>query len=237
MTQLILLSGWGCDARLWQTLDDHWPQGLTVEAPNWPGYGTRKALADPASLDGLADAMADALPRDAIWVGWSLGGLLAGALLDHLPPPRALVLLGMGERFCHPEGVSEADLATFRDAFRRNPEATRSHFLRWQLGGEPSPRSTHRRLRALLGDAVPASSATLAAGLEQLATLDNTSRLATASCPVHRLVGARDPLLAPNVLAHADRRIEDAGHCPLLSQPRQLATLLSSIAARPGATP
>ncbi|MCK0744178.1 alpha/beta fold hydrolase [Chromohalobacter nigrandesensis] len=237
MTQLILLSGWGCDARLWQALDGYWSTEVDIETPDWPGYGDRAALDDPASLDGLADAMANDLPSDAVWIGWSLGGLLAGALLDHLPPPRALVLLGMDERFCHPEGVSESDLATFRDAFRRNPEATRSHFLRWQLGGEPSPRSAHRRLRALLGDAAPATSATLAAGLEQLATLDNTSRLATASCPVHRLVGARDPLLAPNVLAHADRRIEDAGHCPLLSQPQQLATLLSGIAARPGAMP
>ncbi len=30
---------------------------------------------------------------------WSLGGLLATALLDYLPPPNALLLLGAGSRF------------------------------------------------------------------------------------------------------------------------------------------
>jgi len=232
MTQLILLSGWGCDARIWRPLAPYWPDDLEVKAPDWPGYAGRLPLADPTSLNELADAMADNLPADAVWVGWSLGGLLAGALLEHLPPPRALVLLGIGERFLHPQGVSEADLAHFRDAFQRKPEATRRHFLRWQLGGEPSPRSAHRRLRAILGDAVPVSATTLAAGLEQLATLDNTSRLAAASCPVHRLVGTRDPLLAPEVLAQADQRLDDAGHCPMLSQPQHLATRLANIAAQ-----
>ncbi|WP_280539023.1 alpha/beta fold hydrolase [Chromohalobacter sp. 11-W] len=235
--RLVLLSGWGCDARLWQALDGYWSTEVDVETPDWPGYGGRATPDDPASLDELADTMADAMPSDAVWVGWSLGGLLAGALIDRLPPPRALVLLGIGERFPHPQGVSEADLANFRDAFQRHPEAAHARFLRWQLGGEPSPRSAHRRLRAILGDDVPTSPATLAAGLEQLATLDNTSRLAAASCPVHRLVGTRDPLLAPDVLAGADQRIEDAGHCPLLSQPQQLAALLSGIAVRSGARP
>lgn len=235
--RMVLLAGWGCDARLWQTLDTHWPAGLEVMTPDWPGYGDRTALDDPVSLESLADAMANDLPSDAVWVGWSLGGLLAGALIDRLPPPRTLVLLGIGERFPHPQGVSAADLANFRDAFQRNPEATRSHFLRWQLGGEPSPRSAHRRLRAILGDDVPASPTTLAAGLTQLAEIDNTQRLATPPCPVHRLAGEADPLLASDVLACADQRIENAGHCPLLSQPRQLAALLSGIAVRSGATP
>ncbi|ATJ83223.1 alpha/beta fold hydrolase [Halomonas beimenensis] len=233
MSRLALLSGWGCDARIWRPLDEHWPADLAVDTPDWPGHGTRPALPHPDSLEALAHAMRDALPADAIWVGWSLGGLLATALLDHLPAPRALVLLGMGERFCHPEGVDEAALAAFRGAFRRDPEATRAHFLRWQLRGEPAPRSAHRRLLALLGEATPAPRTTLAAGLAQLARLDNGRRLAQPPCPVHRLAGEADPLLAPAVRQAADRRIPRAGHCPMLSQPERLAAALSAIAAAP----
>ncbi|MCK2183489.1 alpha/beta fold hydrolase [Halomonas getboli] len=231
--KLVLLSGWGCDARLWRALDGHWPDGLEVATPDWPGYGEREALGDPASLDALAEAMASELPSDAVWVGWSLGGLLAGALLDRLPAPRALVLLGMGERFPHPEGVSRAALAQFRQAFRRDPTGTHAHFLRWQLGGEPSPRVAHRRLRALLGDEAGADTATLAAGLAQLAELDNAERLASPPCPVHRLAGEADPLLAPAVRERADWRLPEAGHCPLISQPARLARALAVIAAAP----
>lgn len=233
MTRLVLLSGWGCDAHLWQQMAEHWPEGLAVSAPDWPGYGTRPPLADPGSLTQLADAMGDDLSSDAIWVGWSLGGLLAAALLDHLPAPRALVLLGMGERFCHEAGIPDAELAAFRRAFARAPEATHRHFLRWQLQGEPDPRAAHRQLRGLLGDDSGADRTTLAAGLDQLAGLDNAGRLARAPCPVWRVAGKRDPLLAPAWRTSADHRLADAGHCPMLSQPAALSTCLAGIARVP----
>ncbi len=174
--------------------------------------------------------MADDLPAEAVWVGWSLGGLLAAALLDRLPAPRGLVLLGMGARFCDPEGITPEALATFRGAFRRDPEATRAHFLRWQLRGEPAPRAAHRRLLDLLGPAPAAPPATLAAGLGQLAAIDNASRLDEPPCPVWRIAGEQDPLLAPSAREAADVRLAEAGHAPMLSQPRALAECLAAIA-------
>ncbi|PRY71959.1 alpha/beta fold hydrolase [Halomonas ventosae] len=234
MTTLVLLSGWGCDARLWQPLAEHWPSGMTATTPDWPGYGARPPLSDPGSLAELADTMGDDLAPDAIWVGWSLGGLLAAALLDQLPAPRALVLLGMHDRFCHDGGIPEAELAAFRQAFTRDPDATLTHFRRWQLRGEPEPRAAHRHLLALLGhgdnESGGADHATLAAGLDQLAGLDNTGRLASAPCPVWRVAGERDPLLAPRLRECADHRLAGVGHCPMLSQPEALAACLAGIA-------
>lgn len=230
MSRLVLLSGWGCDARLWRPLAEHWPAGVTVSAPDWPGYGARPALEAPEDLSALAAAMAGDLPAEAVWVGWSLGGLLAAALLDRLPAPRGLVLLGMGAHFCDPEGITPEALATFRDAFDRDPEATRAHFLRWQLRGEPSPRAAHRRLLALLGPEPTASTATLAAGLGQLAAIDNTARLAEPPCPVWRVSGEHDPLLPAAAREVADARLAEAGHAPMLSQPRALAERLTVLA-------
>lgn len=237
MTRLVLLSGWGCDARIWQPLAEHWPDGVSVGTPDWPGYGGRAPLAAPDSLEALAEAMAGELPADAIWVGWSLGGLLAGALLARLPAPRALILLGMGARFCDPEGVSRAALTAFRRAFARDPATTLAHFQRWQLGGEPSPRDAHRRLRTLLNGGPPADPATLAVGLHWLETLDLSSALAGTGCPVIRMSGANDPLQAPAAIDRADHRLEHAGHCPMLSRPAALAEALTALADRCPAPP
>ena len=88
MTRLVLLSGWGIDRRIWRPLHPYWPANVEVAAVDWPGYGKVPALPDNASLSELATAMASRLPSDAVWVGWSLGGLLATALLDYLPAPR-----------------------------------------------------------------------------------------------------------------------------------------------------
>jgi len=227
MTSLVLLSGWGVDAGIWQPLADHWPKEVTVTAPDWPGYGGRSPLVSDGNLEALAEAMTDALPADAIWVGWSLGGLLAAALLAHLPPPRGLVQLGIGARFCHPEGVSARALTAFRRAFARDPGATLAHFRRWQLGGEPDPRGAHRRLLELIDG--HADAATLATGLGWLADLDGTRALAEAPCPARRLVGHRDPLLAPATIAGADCVLEQAGHCPMLTRPDALAEALIAL--------
>lgn len=224
MTPLVLLSGWGIDARIWQPLAPYWPDGSRIHTPDWPGYGERVHDTLPKTLPGLADKMRNDLPPDAIWVGWSLGGLLAGALLSHLPPPRALVLVGIGTRFCSEDGIRPAELATFRRAFDRDPRATWQHFLRWQLQGEPAPRMAHRRLLDLLGDHPGASSQTLALGLDQLARLDLGERLAMPPCQIWRLAGERDKLLGKAARQSADRILTDCGHCPMLSRPEALAS-------------
>ncbi|GHE19904.1 alpha/beta fold hydrolase [Halomonas urumqiensis] len=239
MSHLVLLSGWGIDARIWQPLGEHWPADIRVSTPDWPGYGGRKPLSDPTDMHALAEAMANDLPSDAVWVGWSLGGLLAAALLDHLPAPSALVQLGIGPRFCTPDGVDQEALDAFRRAFARDSQATLAHFRRWQLKGEPSPRHAYRQLATLVDPASPlADPATLAAGLEQLASLDVSHQLAQAPCPIVRLAGEHDPLLAPSHRDSADCRINGAGHCPMLSRPERLATLLADIARQvPGRQP
>lgn len=224
--RLILLSGWGVDQRIWQPLQAHWPASFTPQAIDWPGYGDVSPLAADASLAQLAEVMAKPLTSDAVWVGWSLGGLLAAALLKYLPIPRGLILLGAGDTFCAPGGITSAELSLFQSAFKRSPAATWHSFLRRQAQGEPSPRQAYRQLRDILGDTLPADSTTLVTGLHWLATIDNRSRLMAASCPVVRLTGDHDPFVSSDQ-RRASEGIRNVGHCPMLSQPQTLAAVIS----------
>lgn len=224
--RLMLLSGWGVDQRIWQPLEEHWPAHLAAQGVDWPGYGEALALGANATLSGLAKEMAVPLASDAVWVGWSLGGLLAAALLEELPPPLGLILLGAGNTFCATDGVTSGELSAFRRAFQRDPTATWQHFLRWQAQGEPSPRQAYRQLGDLLGDTLPADITTLAAGLDWLASIDNRQRLAAAPCPVVRLTGEHDPLISP-AQRRASELLTGVGHCPMLSQPQALAAAIT----------
>lgn len=232
-----LLHGWGIDARIWQPLAPCWPEGARVTAPDWPGYGDAPAASDPASLAATASAMATHLPQSSVWVGWSLGALLAVALTEHLPPPRGIILLGAGAQFCSPDGVTPQALGEFRQAFERSPAAAWRHLLRWQSSGEPEPRKALKQLTELLGKTPPADTPTLAAGLGFLETLDNRARLAAPPCPVATLSGENDPFISrpPAVETTTDERLATrlprAGHCPMVSQPAALADALCRIAA------
>lgn len=236
MTKLVLLSGWGIDARIWQSLTPYWPNDIQVDTPDWPGYGNRPPLSTPEDLDALANAMAEDLPRDAVWVGWSLGALLAAHLLERLPPPKALVMLGMGTHFTITKGqnggVTRHELKAFQLAFRRDFEATWRHFLRWQLGGEPAPRAALERLLSLIGQTPTATKETLGVGLAHLSSLDASTLLAAPPCPVYRCQGAMDPLVSPSPNDTNIQRLENSGHCPQLSQPAALTHYLAAIAYR-----
>ncbi|CAM3865992.1 alpha/beta fold hydrolase [Vreelandella rituensis] len=229
MIHLTLLSGWGVNARVWQPLAPHWPADCQVNTVEWPGYAEHDSAPQAHDLAALAEAMRDTLSPESIWVGWSLGGLLAACLLSHLPPPKALILLGTGPKFCQLGGVSNTELGAFQKAFERAPEATWRHFLRWQTQGEPKPGDAHRRLRDLLGSRPSADIATLRAGLGHLATLDATRILEQPPCPVQHVYGGRDHLVSPEQRKHG-LLLEGVGHCPMVSQPVRLAFTLARLA-------
>ncbi|MGC3874501.1 alpha/beta fold hydrolase [Halomonas sp. GXIMD04776] len=226
MTQWVLLSGWGIDARIWQPLAPHWPAGAATTAPDWPGYGAEAPLDDPLSLETLAERMAPALSPEAIWVGWSLGALLAVRLLDYLPAPRGIVMLGMGARFCMADGVTPAALRAFRRAVKRDPCAAWQRFVGWQLAGEPDPPRCRQRLTSLIGSRPGVDTATLLAGLDWLECLGVSRQLAAPPCPILTLTGENDLLLDATTRRDAAVCLPGAGHCPQLSRPEALAAAL-----------
>lgn len=231
MTSVVLLSGWGIDARIWHPLAPYWPGDWRVLTPDWPGYRDHPPLTDPGNLDELAGRMADSLPADSLWVGWSLGGLLAACLLNRLPRPRALVMLGMGDRFINDQQLGQSmthqALNDFIEAFERNSSAAWHHFIRWQLRGEPQSRQALSQLRSWSGDTPPADSLTLRHGLRHLQSLNVGPALHTARCPVYRLRGIHDPLVPPHEDEHT---LKGCGHCPQLSQPKVLVERLLQVA-------
>lgn len=169
----------------------------SVECLDWPGYGEQTPLDDPSDLSQLAEAMAPRLRQDALWVGWSLGGLLLGELVNRIAPPKGLILLGQSGCFTatdeHP-GIAPKALAQFTQRFHAQPDRTLHYFQHWQASGEAHPRIAQQQLAERLAQTARPDECTLKAGLEQLATLDCRAQLAQAPCPVWQLCGADDPL-------------------------------------------
>jgi pimeloyl-ACP methyl ester carboxylesterase len=98
---VILVHGNSCSARTWRPLlDGSFGRRFRVLALDLPGHGRSAPAADPghyslpgyaAVLTGFADAMG---ARDAVVVGWSLGGHIALEAASAMPEAAGFVIFG-----------------------------------------------------------------------------------------------------------------------------------------------
>lgn len=229
-TDLVLLHGWGMNSGVWQGLPDALHERCQLHPIQLPGHGGAAFDPQRTRLADWADACLAQAPERAVWLGWSLGGLVALQAARQAPKRiAALVLMTATPRFVQATdwrpAMPEATLAQFHDALVDAPAATLERFLALQVRGSDDARDTLRRLRAGLADRPEPDPAALAAGLDLLADEDLRGPLPDVRPPTLWLFGSHDalvpaalaerlPVLMPGTRCEV---IDGAAHAPLLS--------------------
>lgn len=234
---LVLVHGWGFD----HTVFDPWLPALTdrwrVTRVDLPGHGRSPASGAAGGLTEWAAAIRQAIPEDALWAGWSLGGLpLLQAVIDGAMP-RALLLLAASPCFCQrpdwPHGVPAADLDAMVHGLDAAPEAT-VHRFRTLLGrGGVADRRALKPWRRR----PCASPEALRAGLVLLRDTDLRAGLAGVDRPACWLAGDGDPLIPRAAAARGARAMPRgeiayhprAGHLPFLTHPEWATDALQAL--------
>lgn len=162
----------------------------------FPGWAFPEATLHPIAND------LGAMKGDGeVWIGWSLGGLLALSQCE-TAQPRALILISSTARFCADgdswPGLPRANLRALQRQLERSPdEALRGfHRLCTRTADDAAIEERIRQSRAL----------PLADGLRELDTLDLRSRMNAIAQPVLLLHGAQDrviPAAAARAMAAA----------------------------------
>lgn len=222
---LVLLHGWGMHGGLWGPWLDKLQQNFRVHAVDLPGHGFSSPIASN-SLRDWAEAVLDVVPEPAVWIGWSLGGLVSQSAACCFPKRVIqLMLLASTPRFVAasdwPDGVDPDVLDEFSRQLEIDSGKTIVRFLTLQVRGSEHSAGLLRYLREGLRQRPLPAPVSLAAGLELLRQTDLRSEL--QHCKPCLLLGERDTLVPASLASiTSDARclvIPDTGHTPFLSHP------------------
>ncbi|MGE5624888.1 MAG: pimeloyl-ACP methyl ester esterase BioH [Bacillota bacterium] len=236
---LFLLHGWGLHGGVWDTLCPKLAERCRVTRVDLPGHGRSRAVALPADLSEAAQLVSAVAPPDAVWLGWSLGGLLAlRAALDAPQHMRGLALTNTTPRFVTapdwPAAMPPEQLQEFADGLAGDYRETLLRFLSLQVRGDETARASLRQLREALFDRGEPDPASLAAGLTLLRRSDLRQEAGSLSLPTLVLAGGYDRLTPPGASGFLARSIPGAqlevfpksAHAPFISHAEAFAAVL-----------
>lgn len=242
---VVLIHGWGLGTRVWESALPHLALRFRVYAVSLPGHGGTAPWSPHANLRDQAAALLDQVPAGALWLGWSLGAMVAITAATMRPGAVAgLGVLAANARFVAaaewPHGIAPAVFGSFARLLRDDPAAARRRFAALL-----APAAAERRALATALAAEPAwgdACRCLARPLEILATADLRSELPRIRCPVQWLLADGDPLVPPSVdtaLEKANGRWEirpvSGGHAFFLDRPAVIVDTVDRLLASHGA--
>lgn len=234
---VVLVHGWGLHGGIWQPLAEQLRARFRVHCFDLPGHGASGAQPMPeGGIERLAQQLLAQAPTQAVWIGWSLGGMAAMAAAHAAPSAvRKLVLIGTTPRFVAggdwPHGLAPQVFGQFAADLERDWRATLARFLSLQIGTDDDARELLRALRTRMFARGEPSLPALRRGLDWLHDTDLRAQLAALDMPALVVHGSRDRLAPPAAgeylaaqLPRAEfELIAGAGHAPFLSHSAQVA--------------
>jgi len=234
---LVLLHGWAMHSGIWGGLVDDLASEFRVHLVDLPGHGVNRHVPLSGDLNEVADLILSGLPP-AVWIGWSLGGLvtLAAALRQPHKVPKAVLVAATPCFSKQPGwdcGVDIAAQRVFSDGLENAPEETLAQFWSQCFGAQWVDDSMRRLGKSSVADGVPDKNV-MQTGLNLLYSNDLSAELSTCSVPALFLGGTRDRTIraesftraATLMPAAACSLIRAAGHAPFISHPDRFLDII-----------
>ena len=228
---IAFIHGWAMNSAVWQPCLQRLPDRVNAYCLDLPGYGDSRDVS-AATLAEYVEHVARSVPRPAVVVGWSLGGLVSLELARRYPAKvAALFQVATSPKFVQGDGWQTAIESGVFDQFAASLEQdlvkTIRRFLALQVRSTDTSMQTVRELQRAIDERGLPSVEALHAGLKILSDTDLRDTLQQLSCPVTWLLGEKD-MLVPAALADALGQLPlapdvhvaaRAGHAPFISDP------------------
>jgi pimeloyl-[acyl-carrier protein] methyl ester esterase len=237
---VVLVHGWAMHSGVFAPLVRELAPRFRLHLVDLPGHGFSRD--DGANLDPAecARRIAKAVPR-AIWLGWSLGGLVAmRAALDLPNAVRGLVLIAASPRFVIGDdwacGVDRSVFAEFGAGLASDYRGTIERFLALEALGSEHARNELRTLKTQVFARGEPALAALSDGLRVLDASDFRAEISHISMPSLWIAGQRDRLVNAAAMRWAAAQCAghyvecNSGHAPFLGHAEALAATIGEFA-------
>ncbi|MBF6638372.1 pimeloyl-ACP methyl ester esterase BioH [Rouxiella silvae] len=238
---IVLLHGWGLNAEVWRYIAERWAPHFRLHLVDLPGYGRSQGFG-ALSLSEMTEIVLAQAPEKALWLGWSLGGLVASqAALVAPMRVEALITVSSSPRFAaegeqegkhtsespHWPGIRHEVLQGFQHQLSEDFQRTVERFLALQTLGSESARQDAKLLKSMVLDLPMPPVEVLNGGLDILNHQDLRMPMKSLRLPFLRIYGALDGLVPRKIAPLLDTLwpashsviIEKASHAPFISHP------------------
>ncbi|RKF21475.1 pimeloyl-[acyl-carrier protein] methyl ester esterase [Alginatibacterium sediminis] len=225
------------NSEIWQGIRGELEPHFKLHCLDLPGFGNALAT-DDYSLDNICKLVLENLPQKAIFVGWSLGGLVATNIAITYPQ-RVQALVTVAASPCFEQqaqwpGMQASVLEQFAKGLSQNFKRTLNQFMAIQAMGSPHAKAEIKQLRTWLETKPVPSQQTLEQSLALLKNSDLRSQLGQIELPFIQVYGYLDRLVPRQAIekirelnSNAQQLVfRDASHAPFISDPAEFCSAI-----------
>ena len=220
---IVLLHGWGLNSGVWQALSALFKENKKSHYElipiDLPGFGINNQLdIKPYSLSNICHHIDNVIGQPAIYLGWSLGGLVATEMALNYPNKvLGLITVASSPYFVEQQennwpGIQENVLNNFHQQLTEDTAKTIKNFLKIQAMGSPQIRQDLKLITQLVMEQPLPSRETLSDSLNLLSHCDLRKQLVRIKQPFLRLYGNNDRLVPHAVIEKINRLTEKSDH-------------------------
>ncbi len=243
---IVFIHGWGLNSGVWQPCIELLEDKYQVITVDMPGFGINVDYQlSPYSLEKIASTIHASVGQPAVYIGWSLGGMVATEIACQFPESvKGLITVASTPCFVEKDtsdeqaywpGIKAEVLALFHRQLEQDTQKTINNFLKIQAMGSPHLRDDIKLIRNLVMQYPLPSKETLDNSLKFLEQEDQRDMLAKVSTPFLRMYGKLDGLVPKTVICQIDELatqsekviFEKASHAPFISNLTEFSDALT----------
>lgn len=242
-TPVVLIHGWGFNSAVWESSIKQLQQFTDVITIDLPGFGANiNNTLTEYSIENIAKAVQLSVGKPAVYIGWSLGGLVATQLACQYPEQvKGCVTVASSPCFLNKKeetstwrGILPSVLQSFYQQLAQDTQKTLDGFLKIQAMGSPNIRQDIKTIKNLVMKYPVPTEKTLSDSLKLLETVDLRNQLSNLNLPFLRIYGKLDSLVPKAVISnidmllpHSQKHVFDkASHAPFISHADEFNELL-----------